>query len=727
MSDPKSKGQPDTYGGTYWINPNCGTPTRFNDYCGVHTNSGLLNYWFYLLSAGGSGTNDIGSNYTVSAIGISKAAAIAYRLESVYLSANSTHANARSFGIQAAIDLYGAGSAEEIAVTDAWHAVGVGSSYGGGGTTNYCSSQGNNVGDEFIGTVQLGSIDNTSGSNGGYADYTSLSTDLSKGAQATITITPTWTGTVYAEGYAVWIDYNQDNDFDDAGELVYSSAATTSTPISGSFTVPTAATDGATRMRVSMKYNGIPSPCETFTYGEVEDYTVNIGGSGTDTEAPTAPANLVASSITETTLDLSWDASTDNMGVTGYDVYQGTTLLGSTSNTTTGITGLTAETTYTFSVKAKDAAGNESATSNEVFVTTNTGSTADTEAPTAPSALTASNVTQTTLDLSWNAASDNVGVTGYDVYQGTSLIGSATGTSTGITGLTASTTYDFSVKAKDAAGNISTSSNTVTVTTQSGGGGEPVSDLLHQGFFETGLDGWVDGGSDCYRYNGSFSYEGNRSMRLRDNSGTPSSMTLGSFDISSYDEIDIEFYFYANSMENGEDFWVRFYDGSSWNTVAAYASGSNFNNGTFYNATVTISKTNYNFPTNAQFRFQCDASANADQVYIDQITITAKSSGAGISTFDAVALGGGVQTFAGDNGVEIDGFIIYPNPVLNMLSLQRTDDFEASYSITNLLGQTIMQGTLLNNQINVSSLANGVYLISVGDEEETMIKKFIKQ
>jgi Zn-dependent metalloprotease len=633
MSNPKSQGQPDTYGGTYWINPNCGTPTSSNDYCGVHTNSGLLNYWFYLISTGGSGTNDIGSSYSVSAIGISKAAAIAYRLESVYLSSNSTHADARAYGIQAAIDLYGAGSAEEIAVTDAWYAVGVGSSYGGGGATGYCSSQGTNVNDEYIGSVQIGSINNTSGSNGGYADFTSLSTSLSKGASATITITPTWTGTVYAEGYAVWIDYNQDNDFDDAGELVYSASASTATPVSGSFTTPATAADGPTRMRVSMKYNGIPTPCESFSYGEVEDYTVDIGGSGADTQAPTAPANLVASNITETTLDLSWDAATDNVGVTEYEVYQGTSLLGTTTNT-----------------------------------------------------------------------------------------------STGITGLSAGTNYSFSVKAKDAAGNVSPSSNVATITTQSsGGGGGPLNDVLHQGFFETGLDGWVDGGSDCFRYNGSYSYEGSYSMRLRDNSGTGSSMTLGSFDVSAYDEIDIEFYFYPNSMENGEDFWVRFYDGSSWRTVASYASGSNFNNGTFYTATVTVSKANYNFPTNAQFRFQCDASANADQVYIDQITITGKSSGAGVSTFDAVALGGGVQTFGSEANVEIDGFVVYPNPVLNTLSLQRNDNTEAIFSITNLIGQTLLSGTLINNQINVSSLAKGVYLISISDEEETAVKKFIKQ
>jgi len=150
-------------------------------------------------------------------------------------------------------------------------------STGGGGTppTGYCASNGNNVNDEYIQRVQIGSIDNSSGaSSGGYGDFTSLSTNLS--SSNTITITPAWTGTIYPEAYAVWIDYNRDGDFGDAGELAYSRAATTATPISGSFTVPSGASAGPTRMRVSMKYNGIPTSCESFTYGEVEDYIVVI-------------------------------------------------------------------------------------------------------------------------------------------------------------------------------------------------------------------------------------------------------------------------------------------------------------------------------------------------------------------------------------------------------------------------------------------------------------------
>lgn len=367
MSNPKSEGQPDTYGGTNWKTIECGTPTQTNDYCGVHTNSGVLNHWFYILTIGKSGTNDLGNSYSVTGINIDKAAKIAYRLESVYLSANSTYANARTFGIQAATDLYGAGSAEVIATTNAFYAVGVGSAYG---TISYCASKGNSVADEYIGKVQLGTISNTSTGGNGYSDFTSIATNLTKGSASTITVTPTWTGTSYSEGYAVWIDLNADGDFDDAGELVWSKAASKTTPVSGSFTVPTSATTGSTRMRVSMKYNAIPTACEAFSYGEVEDYSVNIVGGTADTAAPTAPSSLAASGTTTTTTNLSWTASTDNVGVTGYDVYQGSTLKATVTGTSYSVTGLTASTAYTFSVKAKDAAGNISAASNVVNVTT---------------------------------------------------------------------------------------------------------------------------------------------------------------------------------------------------------------------------------------------------------------------------------------------------------------------------------------------------------------------
>jgi chitodextrinase len=327
---------------------------------------------------------------------------------------------------------------------------------------NYCASASQNTNDEYIGRVQLNTINNPSGAQY-YSDFTNISTTLERSQTYTLTLTPTWTGTVYSEGYAMWIDYNKDGDFSDANEQIGSVAASKTTPINISFNVPSDAVPGSTRLRVSMKYNAIPTACETFTYGEVEDYTVIINSTTPDTQAPTAPTNLAASNVAQTSLNLNWTASTDNVGVIGYDVYRGSSLIQTVTGTSASVSGLTANTAYSFSVKAKDAAGNVSASSNVVNVTTLAAP--DTQAPTAPTNLAASNITQTTLNLSWTASTDNVGVTGYDVYRGSTLIQNVTGTSASVNGLTANTAYSFSVKAKDAAGNVSPSSNVVNVTT----------------------------------------------------------------------------------------------------------------------------------------------------------------------------------------------------------------------------------------------------------------------
>lgn len=144
-SNPNAYGQPDTYLGTNWA-------TGTADNGGVHTNSGVQNYWFYLLANGGSGTNDIGNSFSVTGIGLSKAAAITFRTLTVYLSPTSQYADARTYSIQAATDLYGACSAEVIATTNAWYAVGIGSAGTGGpatvtasGSTTICNGSSVNL------------------------------------------------------------------------------------------------------------------------------------------------------------------------------------------------------------------------------------------------------------------------------------------------------------------------------------------------------------------------------------------------------------------------------------------------------------------------------------------------------------------------------------------------------------------------------------------------------
>lgn len=202
------------------------------------------------------------------------------------------------------------------------------------------------------------------------------------------------------------------------------------------------------------------------------------GGGTTDTQAPTAPSNLTASGTTSTSTNLSWNASTDNVGVTSYTIRRNNAVVGTVGGniTTFAASGLTASTTYTFNVVASDAAGNVSGASNTVTVTTPAdggGGTTDTQAPTAPTGLTASGTTSNSTNLSWNASSDNVGVTSYTIRRNNIAVGSVPGNTTSFiaTSLSASTTYSFNVVASDAAGNTSGASNTVTVTTMAGDGG----------------------------------------------------------------------------------------------------------------------------------------------------------------------------------------------------------------------------------------------------------------
>lgn len=122
MSNPNAYGDPDCYGGTNWY-------TGTADNGGVHTNSGVQNYWFYLLTVGGSGTNEMGDVFNVTGIGMNDARQIAYRNNCFYLVTTSQYADARTYSIQAAQDLFGSCSQQHISTTNAWFACNVGNAW----------------------------------------------------------------------------------------------------------------------------------------------------------------------------------------------------------------------------------------------------------------------------------------------------------------------------------------------------------------------------------------------------------------------------------------------------------------------------------------------------------------------------------------------------------------------------------------------------------------------
>ncbi|MGC4040729.1 MAG: M12 family metallo-peptidase [Flavobacterium sp.] len=414
-----------------------------------------------------------------------------------------------------------------------------------------------------------------------------------------------------------------------------------------------------------------------------------------DTTAPTAPT-LTASGTTFTTTNLSWSGATDNVAVTGYDVYKDGTLLGSTTTATTyAVTGLTASTTYAFTVKAKDAAGNISANSNTVNVTT---PTPDTTAPSAPT-LSASGTTQTTTNLSWSGATDNVAVTGYDVYRNGSLIGSTTTATTyAATGLTASTTYTFNVKAKDAAGNISANSNTVTVTT-----------LANTVTYCTSLGssvadekiGKVVFGTISNTTTGGTGYENYTAISTNAARGTSYTITITpSWTSTKYKEgyaVFIDYNQDGDFADSGETVWTK-----TASTTTPVSGTFTIPAGATLGSTRMRVSMKYNgVPTS------CETFSYGQ---VEDYTVNIVASGR-----------------IDENSNAKISFNLYPNPVkgdiLNISNLESA----STYRIINMMGQELASGKIENDAVYVGSLKSGTFLIEISNGTTTATKRFIKE
>lgn len=188
-----------------------------------------------------------------------------------------------------------------------------------------------------------------------------------------------------------------------------------------------------------------------------------------DTQAPTVPGSLQATALSHNSIKLTWSASTDNTGVTGYTITRNGVPLATVGAVTAYTdTGLLANTTYEYRVAAFDAAGNKSAQSSKVSA--KTLKVDDSQAPSKPTGLSAVAAGSSQVNLSWQAATDNIGVSGYDVYRSSGngrakKVGSSATTSYGDTGLSADTEYTYYVVARDASGNSSPVSESVKVKT----------------------------------------------------------------------------------------------------------------------------------------------------------------------------------------------------------------------------------------------------------------------
>ncbi|WP_428743046.1 endonuclease [Tenacibaculum sp.] len=595
------------------------------------------------------------------------------------------------------------------------------------------------------------------------------------------------------------------------------------------------------------------------------------GGSSSDTQAPSAPTNLAASNVTQTSVDLTWNASTDNIGVTGYDIYKGTTKVTTVTSTSYNVTGLTAATNYTFSIKAKDAAGNESAASNTVSITTqpssgggngtatdlliseyvegssnnkaieianftggsvdlsgyslkkaangggwtntltlsgqlangnvyvianssasstilnkadrtDTGvlsfngndavglfkgsklidlignpnssstfaqdvtlqrkssinspnsnyttsewntlandtfsglgnhnidggtSTPDTTAPSTPTNVAASNITQTSVSLTWTAATDNIEVTGYDVFQGSSVIATVTTTNYSVSGLTAATNYTFSVKAKDAANNISSASNTVNVTTLT----NTVSYCSSKGN-NTNYE-WIDnvvigGVSNATGANGG--YGDFTSLTANLPYGNNTIVVSAGFASSSYTE-----YWKV---------WIDFNKNGTFESSEEVVSGSSSSSGnlsyTFSVPTSALSGT-----TRMRVSMKWNAAPSACETFsygeVEDYTVNIGSSAKGLEN-NTVTIDGKLE-----NEAPIFSASVSPNPTADIVKIQLADDRNATFRITSFTGQQVLNGKVTHNNINIANLNKGIYILEVNDGQKSFTKKIIKK
>ncbi|MFF0203740.1 glycoside hydrolase family 18 chitinase [Streptomyces sp. NPDC005017] len=236
------------------------------------------------------------------------------------------------------------------------------------------------------------------------------------------------------------------------------------------------------------EYNGTLAPGASATFGFVASGTAApanckldggpCDGSAADTP-PSAPGAPQSSGVTTTSIALTWAAATDDKGVQNYDVLRGGTVVATVGGTTYTDTGLTPDTEYTYTVRARDTAGQNGPPSPATRIRTGSDGGTD-RPPTAPGTPRADEIGDTTIRLSWTAATDDRGVKNYDVFRGSVLAATVTGTTATVTGLTPGTDYTFTVRARDTADQVGPPGGALTVRT---GGGDNPSTYAKVGYF----------------------------------------------------------------------------------------------------------------------------------------------------------------------------------------------------------------------------------------------------
>ena len=441
----------------------------------------------------------------------------------------------------------------------------------------------------------------------------------------------------------------------------------------------------------------------------------------TDTQKPTTPKSLTISSITLNSMKVSWSPSTDNLDVTGYNIYLDGVLEAQTTNTNVTIANLKTNTNYSFTIVAKDLINNMSDTSDAK----NGKTLEDTEAPTVPTDIVFSNETDSSFKVSWSASEDNNTVNSYEIYLNDILNATTTDVFYTVSGLDASKTYVVEILAKDADDNASNKSGPLNVTTTAGTF-NGISELFISEYTEPNIGQGNQKAIEIVNLTGATINLSNYSIQKQSNGGSwVDDYPLGNNNIVPGDvfvivHVDVT----ATQLVNEADLLGP---PNIDTTPYQYGSPLNFNG----NDPVGLYKNNILIDI---IGYEDDSSKHIENVtYRRKSSITAPNGRFDEDEWyvlDAMNLDGfgnhNNSSLSSENSV-FKSFKMFPNPTDgNTIYFNVTED--AAITIYTILGKLIKSEkiTRSKNSIDISSLTKGMYLIKINSGTQVITKKLIK-
>ena len=452
-----------------------------------------------------------------------------------------------------------------------------------------------------------------------------------------------------------------------------------------------------------------------------------------DTQAPTAPTNLSATNVTTFSVDLSWDAATDNIGVTSYDVYVDGNLVTATSNTSVTISNLTSNTNYSFTVLAKDIVNNSSDFSTALNVST----LADNEAPTVPTNITIGNETETTFIVSWSASTDNTKVDVYKIYIDDVFVDSTENEMFTATNLTPSTTYKVQVLAVDEVGNESNLSNAVNASTTNG------STTANELFFSEYVEGssnnkaleivnLTDADIDMSIY----------SIKRQTNGGVngdewefnlPLTGTIKSQDVYVIvnEAAGESTSSTSQSVKEAGEFliqqadFIQIHDGDTNFGAPINFNGNDpvglFKNDILIDIIGTYNAGTSNFAKDKTIRRKSGVSQPNTTFDLDnEWDVYAKDNVENIGTHSAIVLS--------TDQFYLEGIKFYPNPANDYIRIQNNaNKVIKNLSITNVLGKKVVSEQNPSEEINIQNLTKGIYILQFQVDGKIYSTKIIKK